>query len=189
MDPMPKLNLRGLLVALLLLILANPGTGEPRSAAGAATDDTLVVFLGPEDAFATRDLRGRLDAYRSLAQELGVTLDVRSLDEGAPSEVVITPLILFQNARGRSVYQGRYDNLEGVRNFLSTARVIPQSQEPLTREDVPVWNSGRARVATPIKLTALSGKVPAGLDASRFHAESVAALAAGMQRFELQPSV
>lgn len=169
--------------ALCTMLLPGPGAG-----ASAPRGGTLIIFLGADDAYPTADLRALLDDYRALGEELDVDLQLRALDGGAPAQIVITPLVVFQNHRGRSIYQGRYDTLNRVRNFVRTSRVIPQSKQRLDRRDTLLWSEGRALVCAPVKVTALAGTLPDDLDEARFEAESHAAIAAGMERFELRRS-
>ncbi|MEL6986048.1 MAG: hypothetical protein AAFO29_26700, partial [Actinomycetota bacterium] len=65
----------------------------------------------------------------------------------------ITPLVAYQNHRGRSIYQGRYATLDRVKNFVRTSRFLPQGDEPLVRGGLPVWDLGQAKVGTPVKVT------------------------------------
>ena len=125
--------------ALCPMLLPGPGAG-----ASAPRGGTLIIFLGADDAYPTAGLRALLDDYRALGEELDVDLQLRTLDGGAPAQIVITPLVVFQNHRGRSIYQGRYDTLDRVRNFVRTSRVIPQSKQRLDRRDTLLWSEGRA---------------------------------------------
>ena len=164
--------------------------GNETAADGVAPGATLVLFLDDGDSFATADLRrDHLDGLRNLAGELGIELDVRSVQDGAPAQVRITPLIVFENHLGRSIYQGRYTNIDRIRHFVRTARMIPQSDAAQTRESIPAWRSGRATVVTPLKITALGGEIPDGFDQAGFVRESRQAIAAGMDRFETRPRV
>ena len=176
------------LAACLGVTCANR-SNEP-AAGGVAATATLVLFLDDDASFATADLRrNHLGPLRDLADELGIALEVRSVQDGAPAQVRITPLILFENHLGRSIYQGRYANIDRVRHFVRTARMIPQSDTPQTRTSIPVWRTGRATVVTPLKITALGGEVPDGFDQTGFVRESRQAIAAGMDRFEARKEV
>ena len=126
-------------------------------------DAQLIVFVQHDpsplgQAFETQTL----PQIRALARDMDVTLLERRISRqgSAPVGVDITPLIVFQNHRGRSVYQGRYSTLDRIRNFVRTSRHLPQGDEPLVREDLPVWELDSAegpKVATPIKITAMTG--------------------------------
>ncbi len=179
------MNRYATIIATALCTVLLTGLGAAASPPGGGT---LIIFLGADDAYPTADLRGLLDDYRALARELDVDLQLRTIEDGAPAQIVITPLVVFQNHRGRSIYQGRYDTLDRVRNFVRTSRVIPQSKQRLDRRDMLLWSAGRTRVCAPVKLTALAGRLPGDLDKARFEAESPAAIAAGMKRVELRRS-
>lgn len=43
---------------------------------------------------------------RKIAEDMGVGVHVADARKGAPMDVAITPLIVYQNHRGRSIYQG-----------------------------------------------------------------------------------
>ncbi len=149
-------------MALLLLAIS---VSQAEAQADTASDETLILFLQHDPSpLAAAFEAETLPEIQTLADELGVTLLQRRVSRqgSAPVGVNITPLIVFQNHRGRSIYQGRYTTLDRVRNFVRTSRFLPQGDEPLVREDVPVWevggtrDAGGAMVATPIKITAFA---------------------------------
>ncbi len=147
--------------------------------------EPLVVFIQPgASALAERFEAEELPRIRALAQEMGLELVLRDAREGVPEAVGITPLIVFQNHTGRSIYQGRYATLDRLGNFITTARFMPQGEAKLVREDTPVWDLGRAQVAAPIKITDLAGTPPEGFDAALFEKNARAFLSAGFTRFE-----
>ncbi|BAM04024.1 YceI family protein [Phycisphaera mikurensis] len=153
-----------LLTALLAALLCLPASAE-----------RLLVFVrsgaSPLQAAFRED---HLPKIRSLAGDLGVPVELIDLAETgeAPAEVKITPLLVFQDWRGRSVYQGRYATPDRITNFLRTARAMPQGDAPLVREALPVQAAGRATIAVPLKITPLSGpgagRVAAPPDARAF---------------------
>ncbi len=159
------------LAAACLLALATTAT------AGAGPTDTLVVFTGSssDSAVAADFTSVTQGALAELAASMDVALQVVDTDHvGAPLEVGLTPLIVFQNHRGRSIYQGRTKTLDRVRNFVRTATHRPQTgpglgaAAVLERPGVPFKTRGRMRLATPIKVTDLSGDLPEGFDAQAF---------------------
>jgi len=174
--PLPFRVSRGLSVAavgVLAVVGGTPGRADPSG--------TLVVFTQPESGstVAARFASETRPELARLAKSMGVALQVVDVAEaGAPPEVALTPLIAFQNHRGRSVYQGRTETLDRVRHFVRTATHRPQAQpagtgEPkeaavLERPGVPFETRGRMTLATPIKVTALSGGPPEGFDAEGF---------------------
>ena len=171
-----------LVLATLGLIGCAHGPGGPA--------ETLVVFLGDDSSFATTDLRrNHLGEIEAVAAELQVPVVMRTLDDGAPPDVRITPLMVYQNRLGRSIYQGRYADTDRLRHFVRTSRFVPQSDSAQTRRSIPAWTAGRSTIATPLKITSLGGEVPPGFEQAAFERESGNAIAAGMQRFEIRSDV
>ncbi|MEM9419342.1 MAG: YceI family protein [Planctomycetota bacterium] len=134
------------------------------------------------ERFASKDL----SKLEKLAKASGASLTVLEVDElaGVPEGVGITPLIAYQNHLGRSIYQGRYATPDRVRNFIRTSRFLPQGDESLVRESLPVWDLGNAKVATPIKVTDLVLGEGASADGVEITAESMAkAIGSADERF------
>ncbi len=159
--------------------------------AQAPAAEQLIVFTQPTASpLAERFESDALPQLRKLAVELGVelvTIDVSQ--RGAPEAVKLTPLIAFQNHLGRSVYQGRYETLDRVRNFVRTARFMPQGEELLEKSLLPVRKIGRTSLAAPIKITALGGAQPDSFDADAFNTEMIRSLASAMPGFTLADRV
>ena len=150
----------------------------------------LVVFVSPNASTLARTFQTEhLPSIREVAQELGIPGRVIDVSGGAPPEVVLTPLLLFQDHRGRSVYEGRYANIERIRNFLRTSRVVGQGDEGLTLRDMPVWQSGRSRIAALLKVAAVTGKQPPRYNHDKFTAEAKHAILKGFAKFEIARSV
>ena len=169
-------------LAALLLVSAADGPPKPAS-------ETLVVFIQETGtAVAKRFRETHLPALRRTAEETGMALIVRDVAGGAPREVAITPLVIFQNHRGRSIYQGRYRSLEMLRHFIRTSRQIPQGSEPLILEGHAILREGRAVVAAPLKITDLTGALPEGFDQGAFKREAAAWVRAGFERLEAEHS-
>ena len=75
-----------------------------------ASADTLVVFTQPtsESAVAKQFAADTQPALAELAASMDIELQIVDVAQaGAPAEVGLTPLLVFQNHRGRSIYQGR----------------------------------------------------------------------------------
>lgn len=131
-----------------------------------------------------------LPFLKQLATDQGIELRVIDVaTQGAPAEVGITPLIAFQNHRGRSIYQGRLSNRTRIANFLRTSRVVPQSAEAWIRTGLAIWQCERAKIAAPIKLTELAGTQPADFDAATFDEESRRSILSGFSRLRSAESV
>lgn len=158
------------------------------AAAAASAAEQLIIFVQPgasrvDAAFQERSL----PEIRKLAEAMQVQVHRVDASRGAPPEVAITPLIVFQNHRGRSVYQGRYTTLERIRNFLRTSRFVPQAARDQVREETLVWQSGRARIWAPVKISRVTGAAPPGpgaYDHDAFVREARKAMESGLTRFK-----
>ena len=173
------MDLKFLLALVCALVLQVPAEAQ------------LIAFVSSKDAAVTATWKTeQLPFLKQLADEQGSSLRVIDIAElGAPPEVGITPLLVFQDHRGRSIYQGRSSNQTRMTNFLRTSRAIGQSDKPWTRQNIPVWQCERAKIAAPIKVTPLAGNLPADHDAETFEAETKQAIIAGLERFKLVEEV
>lgn len=171
------------LTVVLTVALALTASAQVTDEAEDAPAEKLIVFLQQQSPLDDAFRSEQLPAVTALARELGVELEVLDASAGAPQDVTITPLIAFQNHRGRAIYQGRFDAIDRVRHFVFTARHVAQGRAPLQRDDVAVWESGRARVAASIKVTPLTGAVPEDHDAATFAADARRAITEGLKRF------
>ena len=155
-------------------------------ACGASAERLLVFVQSGASPLQESFREEHLPAIRGLGEELGVPIEVVDLAEArqAPPGVAITPLLIFQDWRGRSTYQGRYATPDRIRNFLRTARAMPQGEAPLVREGLPAAAMGRATVAVPLKITE-----PTGPGAMPLGGDEAAAVAAGLGGFELRGRV
>jgi len=133
--------------------------GVSRAQAETATEQ-LVVFVQPgvsdvAEAFAHETLPD----VEAMADEMGVevlTIDVTQ--RGAPEGIRLTPLMVYQNHRGRFPYLGRFTTIDRLRNHIRTARFGGAPEDVRTSMDgVPREAMGRAVVGTPIKVTELTG--------------------------------
>jgi len=151
---------------------------------GAAPRDLLVVFVAPEASDLTRTfVKDHLEGIRAVATSLHIPVRVIDVGTGAPKEITITPLLVFQNHRGRSIYQGRYATLDRLRNFLRTSRVVGQGDKPLVKHGAAVLRWGRAVIAAPMKIAPLAGDPPNGYRRDAFLKEARRAVLAGFKRF------
>lgn len=164
--------------AALFILLAACGLAH--------ADEQLIVFVRPDaGAVATAFQSDDLPKLRQLAVDMKLDFKVVDISAGAPEQVGITPLVVFQNHRGRSVYQGRYKTLPRVKNFVRTARVMPKLNDTLELKDLPVMDLGRAKIGSPIKLTGLTGAPPEGFDPAAFKADTQEALAKGFKKYRM----
>lgn len=159
-------------------------------AAGAAGEQ-LLVFVQPDASPVARDFQtNRLPEIRKLAEKMDVAVEIIEIGDGpVPLQVGITPLLVFQNHRGRSIYQGRTTTPARIRNFIRTSRFVPQGDAALVRENIPVWETGRAKIWSPVKIAPVTGTQPSGYDHEAFVREARVAMEKGFERFGTRETV
>ncbi len=158
--------------------------------ATAANSDQLIIFVQPTQTPVARQFETQqLPEIRKIAETLNLSVILKDASQGAPPEVAITPLIVYQNHRGRSIYQGRTTTPDRIRNFIRTARVIVQKEVPNHRENIPVWKTGRTRVWAPLKVSGVTGTPPDDYEKERFIQTSLTHIVKGFSHFELQQNV
>jgi hypothetical protein len=173
------IGLAGLLLSSFIVL--------PISARAAPDSGQLIVFVQPESSAVDDTFRQHaLPEIRKLAEAMGVSVHVVDAGKGSPFEVALTPLIVFQNYRGRSVYQGRTTTPERIRNFMRTSRFVPQGKERNRRENIPIWSQGRSRVWAPLKVAPVSGARPADYNHEAFVAEALKHIVRGLKKFHIQ---
>ncbi len=149
----------------------------------------LVVFQ-QEGSLAAYDFTTKaLPQLRALAKARGIALELKDAKVGAPEDVHTTPLLVYQDAAGRSIFRGRSTELDRISQFLRTVRAGPLANAETTHENMAVWRRGRAIVIAPIKITGLSGVLPARFDESEFFASARNAILSGFTRFRSERRV
>lgn len=174
-----------LLAALLISVLAVPVMLAPATEA-AVEYEQLLVFVQP----GASDLDSvfqetQMPAINVVAGEMNVPVHVIDARDGAPEAIALTPLLVFQNFRGRSVYQGRTTTPDRVRNFIRTSRFVPQSSEVNRRSDIPIWEIDRTRLWAPIKIASVTGTPPDDYDDHAFKHQALKGIEAGFKHFSL----
>lgn len=149
-----------------------------------ASEEALVVFVQPQAEVDAAFISGWLPAADSLAQSLGIELKTIEVEAGVPEGIDLTPLFVYQNHLGRSVYQGRWKTLGRLRNFVRTSRSIPQGEALLDREGVLVSEVEAMKVVASLKITEPAGSPPENFDYAQFLEKSRAAIATGAELFE-----
>ena len=125
--------------------------------------EELVVFTQTEDVFFTERV---LPELLRLAEEESIPVRTLDLSAGIPKELTTSPAIVYQSARGRVTYAGRYTETQTLKNFIRTARVASQKPGNFQKEQTLFAQLGRAKLVVPVKITALQGateKAPEGL--------------------------
>ena len=160
----------------------------PASIGAEATEEAeqLIVFVQPGASEVDTGFREQiLPDIEKLTSSMGVAVHVVDALKGAPPEVTITPLMVYQNYRGRSVYQGRTNTLGRLRNFIRTSRFVPQGNKALQRNDIPIWQLGRTRIWSPLKVSGVTGTPPSDYDQAEFVSESIQAIASGFSKYRI----
>ncbi len=154
----------------------------------ASEEEQLIVFTQPGVSAVDDNFRkNHLPLIRKMAQEMGVRVHEADARNGSPAEVAVTPLLVYQNHRGRSIYQGRTTTPDRVRHFIRTSRFVPQGKAANRRQDIPILQQGRSRIWAPLKVAAVTGTRPDNYDQDTFVAEALENIAAGFKRFRIQP--
>ena len=158
----------------------------PALALAEADHEQMIVFVQSgrsevDDVFQQE----QLPEIVRVAASMGVKAHTVEAGKGAPQEVSITPLIVYQNFRGRSIYQGRTTTPERIRNFIRTSRFVPQGAAPNRRQDILIWENGRTRLWAPLKISSVTGTPPDGYDDKAFKAEAAVAIRKKLKHFRL----
>ena len=149
----------------------------------------LVVFQ-QHGSLAGNDFAAKsLPRLRELAAARGIALDLRDAGAGAPGEVHTTPLVAYQDALGRSIFRGRYSDLDRIGQFLRTVSAGPLANADTPYEDTPAWRRGRAVVIAPLKITSLSGSIPSRYDEHAFADRARRAILSGFTRFRMERKI
>jgi len=183
-----RYNISGLLQTLLAgFVLLTPLLST--TALAAPEYEQLIVFTQPDASAVENSFRdNHLPQIRKIAREMGVSVHEVDARRGSPEQVAITPLIVYQNHRGRSIYQGRTTTPDRVRNFIRTSRFVPQGKELNRREDIPILQAGRSRIWAPLKVAAVTGTRPQNYDNDAFVAEALKNIVKGFIKFRIQPN-
>lgn len=170
-----------LALACTLMILAIPCMGI------SAPPEQLIVFTGDSGSSVNRHFIEKvLPEIRDMCKDMGLALSQETVSHGVPQEVGITPLIVYQNHLGRSVYQGRTTTLDRVKRFIRTSRRIPQGQDALVLQKTPLWRIGHAAVWSPIKISDLGGTQPKRYEPDTFQKEALAAILSGFSSYSME---
>ncbi len=148
----------------------------------------LIIFQGDLKNPVEKDFKEKyLPQIKEMAKTQGVSVIEKNIAKGAPAEVRSTPSIFFQNHLGRSIFIGRYHNIDKIKTFIRTVSRMPQPVATNEKHDVLTWRKERALVYSPIKLTPLDGVIPPGFDQDAFHKAALLALAKGADLATFQP--
>lgn len=173
-----------IITCVLVACLGIAGLGN-----AAPPAEQILVFVASEGEIARNFAAEHLPGLRSAAEKLGIGVRVIDVAGGAPRQVTLTPLIVYQNHRGRSVFQARYMDPGKLVHFIRTSRVVPLENADLQKKRIAVLADGRSLTAAPIKVTGLTGHPPADLSPVSFRRRAETAIVDGFSRLELRRSV
>jgi polyisoprenoid-binding protein YceI len=157
------------------------------SALAASEPEQLIVFVQTgASAVDTAFQNERLAEIRRLADQMNVRVRVVDATGGVPEEIALTPLLVYQHHRGRSIYQGRPNTPKRIQNFIRTSRYVPQGKAINRREQIPVWQNGRTRTWAPLKVAAVTGTPPEDYDHEIFVGKAIKHINEGFDRFQMQ---
>ncbi|MEM9887358.1 MAG: YceI family protein [Bacteroidota bacterium] len=152
----------------------------------ASTEEMLVVFTQVSDQHFNKTTLPKIRAY---ALEKGIELIEKEPEDGVPENITTTPSIIYQNAKGRSIYASRYAEFSTIKNFIRTSRVVPQKQLQLAKEAVLLWETGKTKVVADLKITDIKGKQTSALTSSQFESLVRQSLSDNMQYFKTRSEV
>ncbi|MEM7106053.1 MAG: YceI family protein [Bacteroidota bacterium] len=150
-----------------------------------AVGGELILFVQNGDKITATEKQD----IKDLAAELGVVFKLADTQNGVPEGITLTPTVVYQNHLGRSFFKGRYVNISRMKNFIRTAQRIPQKKTTQKKEDMLVWQSGKATIAIPLKITDLAGNVDSDFNQEDFKTSAKQAFAHHMGQFSIVPEV
>ncbi|MCH7471809.1 hypothetical protein IIA79_02525, partial [bacterium] len=150
----------------------------------------LIVFVQSGVSPLAEQFAGEhLPGIRKLADEMNVPLRIVDAKNGVPEEITITPLIVYQNFRGRAIFQGRYTDLSRIKTFIRTSRAVVQGTDTLNRTKIPVLRIGRAVIAAPLKVAPVTGRRPDRYTEEKFIASARRQILKGFTDFRRAESI
>lgn len=149
----------------------------------AAERGTLLIFTRPDYTDLDAHFRAR-DLPRIKEACAAMDVPVQEVDArlGTPAEITITPCLVYQNYRGRSIYEGRYKDVAKITHFVKTARAEPYPESRRLWKNTLIWNHERTRVIMPLSMDYLGGTPPKGFNPDKFLKLSKSHMASGFAR-------
>jgi hypothetical protein len=156
----------------------------------AAERGVLLVFTRPDFSDLDAHFRAR-DLPRIKAACKAMDIPVQEVDArmGTPKEITITPCLVYQNYKGRSIYEGRYKDISRIAEFVKTARAKPFEKSKRLWKNTLIWNHERTRVIMPLSMEYLAGTPPEGFKPETFLRLSKAHMAHGFARLYYRESL
>lgn len=144
--------------------------------------EQVIVFTQNSDKVF---IHKTLPLLRNFCKEKNIVLIEKEATKGLPLEITTTPALIFQNAKGRSIYSGRYTEWSSIVNFIRNSRFLP-AEAPVKdcKSSVFIYKNGRTLLFAPLKITDLTGTIPAGFQADLFHTNMEKAATNALQHFQ-----
>ena len=149
----------------------------------ASNGELLLFHNGSSEPVNLDFVKKYAPQIEEMAKSQGITTKLVAIENEAPELVRFTPAIVYQNHLGRSLYIGRYHYVDKIKTFMRTVKRFPQKDVVNEKHDVMVWSYEQSTIVTPVKITPLTGKVPADFDQKAFKKEALAALDEGMKNY------
>lgn len=151
----------------------------------AQNNGKLIIFLQHGRSMTEDFKRNVLPEIEDYAKQKNIQMEILDARDGAPADIKLTPAIVYQDHRNRSVFRGRYRKTNQLTAFIDSATKSSQTEVADFQENTPTWNIGRATLTAPLKMMALTGKVPEDFNQEAFNREAYQSIIAGMQYFSL----
>lgn len=153
----------------------------------AMAEGEIIVFVSDNGSEVDKEFQtNTLPKIKQFAKENAVSFELHKASEGLPPGITTLPAIVYQNHLGRSVYVGRYNQMDKVINFVRTAKRIPQTKDEHKKELVQrgwTLEDGKAHTELKVKLTDLAGTPPKRFDPVSFAMSSEIDIVAAMKSF------
>jgi polyisoprenoid-binding protein YceI len=142
----------------------------------------LLVFYQSDNQLFIKETLPKLQQY---CKDKKIDLIEKNASEGIPEELTSTPALVFQNAKGRSIYAARYATFSTIENFIRTSRAFPQKGNGvIEKSNVLLHTEGKMNIATALKITPLSGVSPKDFDNTIFEKNIAKSIDKAMQQFD-----
>ncbi|MEL7338955.1 MAG: YceI family protein [Bacteroidota bacterium] len=167
------------MILILLSLLAQPGSSEPKLSQDA---ETIVVFVqSDQDQLFMQQSLPKLKQY---CRAEGLALQIKEVRDGAPTDLSSSPAIYFQTQRKRLLYAGRYTQFSSIENFVRSSRFLPPSENAFCKNQVWVKEDGRMQIMVAAKITPLRGTPLSVEEQKRFAKQAQEGISQGLTQFK-----
>ncbi len=146
----------------------------------------LILFYNSNEAIIENE---EIESLQNLSSSLELDFVIIDVLNGSPKKITYTPTLVFQNESGRSIYYGRYKNLDRLKNFIRTSTMVHQKEVDNEKSDILIWKNEKTTVTAPLKLTQLAGHPPKKFNQKEFDEMARKEIYEGMCQFELTQKI